>query len=75
MYLEKRRNISGHGGDLSDSVQPNNDGYASGLPETVRRTTGARTRQAAEPLNLVHKVRKDKGEKKQFQCESGRAIE
>jgi hypothetical protein len=32
----------------------NNDGYASGLLETVR-TTGARTRQAAEPLNLVHK--------------------
>jgi hypothetical protein len=33
------------------------------------RTTGARTRQAAEPLNLVHKY------KKQFQCESGRAME
>ena len=31
-----------------------NDGYASGWLETVR-ITGARTRQAAEPLNLVHK--------------------
>jgi hypothetical protein len=48
----------------------NNDGYASGLLETLR-TTKARTRQATEPLNLVQNY----GEKKQFQCESGIAME
>jgi hypothetical protein len=51
--LEKRRNIQ----DMVETFRilcSNNDGYASGILETVR-TTGARTRQAAEPLNLVHK--------------------
>jgi hypothetical protein len=53
--LEKRRNIQ----DMVETFRilcSNNDGYASGILETVR-TTGARTRQAAEPLNLVHKYR------------------
>jgi hypothetical protein len=51
--LEKRRSIQ----DMVETFRilcSNNDGYASGILETVR-TTGARTRQAAEPLNLVHK--------------------
>jgi hypothetical protein len=51
--LEKRRNIQ----DMVETFRilcSNNDGYASGILEAVR-TTGARTRQAAEPLNLVHK--------------------
>ncbi len=51
--LEKRRNIQ----DMVETFRilcNNNDGYASGILETVR-TTGARTRQAAKPLNLVHK--------------------
>ncbi len=51
--LEKRRNIQ----DMVETFRilcSNKDGYARGILETVR-TTGARTRQAAEPLKLVHK--------------------
>jgi hypothetical protein len=51
--LEKRRRIH----DMVETYRilcSKNDGYASGLLETGR-ITGKRTRQAAEPLNLVHK--------------------
>ncbi len=62
--LEKRRRIQ----DMVETFRilcSKNDGYASGLLETVR-TTGARTRQAAEPLNLVHKYARIEVRRKRF---------
>ncbi len=62
--LEKRRRIQ----DMVETFQilcSDNDGYASGLLETVR-TTGTRTRQAAEPLNLVHKYERTEVRRNSF---------
>lgn len=53
--LEKRRRIQ----DMVETYRilcQANDGYATGMLETVgERGTGARTRQAADPLNLLHR--------------------